>query len=136
MNNKIVLLVAGLLSTLSAHATSPQDNKLLFQARSKVCVAAAEVARKITLETLQAQTFSTDEVLVKQSFPDAEVRQALVAAFDKGGLMRSVLIQSAGFGSAMLPQPEQRKSQADIAEFASKSLLNQCMIDALLKYGY
>jgi hypothetical protein len=136
MLNKTLLVVAASTFSLITHAAEPADNKRMFQARSKVCLAAAEAAKVVTTETMRAATFNPDAAIAKHSAPGSEVRQLLDAALGKDGAMRSVLIQSASFGAAMLPRAEQEDAKIEIATFAYTSLFNQCVIEAMLKYGY
>ena len=135
MYKKPALVVALALLASPAQADERQSVKERMQARGRVCIAAAEVARTVTADTLRSNTFDPDDALIKHTQPNSDVREILTAAFGRGTLIRNVLIGNAGFGATVMPQDERDKARLEIGEFAFLTVRNQCVIDAMVNKG-
>lgn len=130
------LLLASVLVSASAHAQNSKhagiDSKV--DSFAKTCQLAAETAKLITADTLTSGKFDPEAAFVKRTTVGSEVRTILLPMFNRGSSIRTVLIGLAGTSAAFLaPTPTDRKeSESDIANFAYRSVLNQCLVDAIV----
>lgn len=110
------------------YQSSDADMKYL---KINLCEASAEKARSITRATIKSKKFDAAPEVIAQTAAGSDERKIMQQLFQNGGLISTVLIQSASFGAAMMPTSDGEQTNQNIEELAFLYVRSLCISASL-----
>lgn len=129
----VVVLLSALTHVYAAPAvqdSGPSDDALK-RIRINLCEHSAETARSITRATIKGKLFDATKEVLAQTVPGSDERKIMQQLFQRGGLISSVLIQSANYGLFFASTSEVRQATEKIDELTYDYVRSMCIAASL-----